>query len=160
MNTPDRIPLEGPARSAAAGKCYGVLGAEFGDCEAAWMGGNCEAALRGSALGNCEAAKKEHCHSPTVLEKCRLAGREGGIKGKDYGIFGGRHRLEPGNAPREAQKGLVRPAKFEPRAGHELKAVKYIREQLRARRLGKFTPDDNDDDDPSHRGGGWGGANP
>ena len=151
MNTPDRIPLiplEGPARSAAAGKCYGVLGAEFGDCEAAWMGGelggafgNCEAALRGGALGNCEAAKKGGQLSPETLEKCRQAGREGGMRGKDWGIWGGRPKeeCEPGSASREAQKGLVRPAKFEPRAGHELQAVKYIREQLRTRRLGKFT---------------------
>ena len=33
----------------------------------------------------------------------------------------------------------MRPQKWEPQVGHQLQAVRYIREQLRTRRLGKFT---------------------
>ena len=44
-----------------------------------------------------------------------------------------------GEAPKFAKQGLVRPDKFEPKAGHQLKAVKYIREQLFASKLGKIT---------------------
>ena len=64
--------------------------------------------------------------------------------GKDWGMMGGRPRdeCEIGSAPRFAQKGLVRPQKWEPQVGHQLQAVRYIREQLRTRRFGKFTKEE------------------
>ena len=103
--------------------------------------GNCEAALRGGAGGNCETSKKGGQLSPEMLEKCRQAGREGGMRGKEWGSHGGRPKeeCEPGSASQGAHKGMVRPQKWEPQVGHQLQAVKYIREQLRTRRLGKFT---------------------
>ena len=76
------IPLDGPGSSEAAGKFFGILG----KCEAALRGGalgNCEAAQRGGALGNCEAAKKGGTLTPEALEKCRQAGRENGVRGKN-----------------------------------------------------------------------------
>ena len=36
----------------------------------------------------------------------------------------------------------MRPNKWEPQVGHQLHAVRYIREQLRTRRLGKFTKEE------------------
>ena len=55
--------------------------------------------------------------------------------------MGGRPRgeCEIGSAPRYVQKGVMRPQKWEPQVGHQLQAVRYIREQLRTRRVGKFT---------------------
>ena len=38
--------------------------------------------------------------------------------------------------------GLVRPQKWEPNVGHQLQAVRYIRERLRTRREGKFTQEE------------------
>ena len=68
-------------------------------------------------------------------------GREAGIKGKEWGKHGGRPKEvgEPGSAPPVVLKGIRRPQKFEPRVGHQLVAVKYIREQLRTKRIGVFT---------------------
>ena len=43
--------------------------------------------------------------------------------------------------------GLVRPQKWEPQVGHQLQAVRYIREQLRTRRLGKFTKEEGFDEE-------------
>ena len=64
-----------------------------------------------------------------------------GRRGKEWGSFGGRPRneCEIGSAPAFAQKGLVRPKKWEPQVGYQLHAVRYIREHLRTKRLGKFT---------------------
>ena len=115
------------------------MGGELGNCQAALMGGE-----PGGELGNCQAAKmggkRGATHSPEVLEKCRKAG----MLGKDYGIMGGRPRVECeiSSAPRSALKGLVRPAKWEPQVGHQLNAVRYIREQLRTMRFGKFTKEE------------------
>ena len=97
--------------------------------------------MRGGAGGNCETSKKGGQLSPEMLEKCRQAGREAGMRGKEWGRWGGRPKeeCEPGSASQMAHKGLVRPQKWEPQVGHQLQAVKYIREQLRTRRLGKFT---------------------
>ena len=150
LPSPDgaEIPCEGPGRSEASGRHFGILGGELGNCEAARRGGelgNCEAALRGGALGNCEASKQGGQLSPEMLEKCRQAGREGGMRGKEWGRWGGRPpggECEPGSASQMAHKGLVRPQKWEPQVGHQLQAVKYIREQLRTRRLGKFTQEE------------------
>ena len=66
------------------------------------------------------------------------------MRGSDYGKFGGRPKqeFEPGSASQMAQKGLVRPQRWEPQVGNQLQAVKYIREQLRTRRLGKFTQEE------------------
>ena len=67
--------------------------------------------------------------------------------------MGGRPKQEsePGSAPMMAQKGLVRPERFEPRVGHQLRAVKYIREQLRTRRLGKFTQEEDHNQHQNHQ---------
>ena len=149
LPSPDgaEIPCEGPGRSEASGRHFGILG----NCEAALRGGelgrefgNCEAALRGGALGNCEVSKKGGQLSPEMLEKCRQAGREAGMRGKEWGTWGGRPKeeCEPGQASQMAQKGLVRPQKWEPQVGHQMQAVKYIRQQLRKRRLGKFTQEE------------------
>ena len=83
-----------------------------------------------------------------MLEKCRQAGREGGIRGEEWGSHGGRPKeeCEPGSASQGAHKGMVRPQKWEPQVGHQLQAVKYMREQLRTRRLGKFTQDEHDEE--------------
>ena len=74
----DEVPMEGPARCEAAGKAYGMLG----DCEEAKLGGE---------LGNCLSArtggKKGGQHSPEMLEMCRNAGRDGGVKGREWGVF-------------------------------------------------------------------------
>ena len=65
--------------------------------------------------------------------------------GKAWGIQGGRPKGkawgmgEPGSAPQYAQKGLRRSGRWEPQVGYQLKAVQYIREQLKTKRLGKFT---------------------
>ena len=103
--------------------------------------GNCEAALTGGSLGNCEQSKKGGHLTPEMREKCIQKGREAGIKGKEWGKHGGRPKEvgEPGSAPPVVLKGIRRPQKFEPRAGHQLVAVKYIREQLRTKRIGVFT---------------------
>ena len=49
-------------------------------------------------MGDCQAARRGGKEggqlSPEVLEKCRKAGREGGMLGKDWGIMGGRPRGE------------------------------------------------------------------
>ena len=75
--------------------------------------GDCDAAMRGGKEGG--------QLSPEVLEKCRKAGREGGLLGKDWGMMGGRPRdeCEIGSAPRAAQQGLMRPQKWEPQVGHQ-----------------------------------------
>ena len=138
------IPLQGPGRCEAAGKHFGILGS----CEAAWRGGK-----EGGALGDCEAARRGGKaggqHSPEVLEKCRKAGREAGMLGKPWGMMGWRPRDESqtGSAPVFAKRGLLRPKKWEPQVGHQLQAVTYIREQLRTRRLGKFTKEEGAGED-------------
>ena len=103
--------------------------------------GNCEAALTGGAGGNCEQSKKGGHLTPEMREKCIQKGREAGIKGKEWGKHGGRPKEEgePGSAPQVVLKGLRRPAKWEPQVGHQLAAVKFIREQLRTKRIGVFT---------------------
>ena len=73
------------------------------------------------------------------------SGRQGGWDaGKEWGTVGGRPRneCEIGSAPALAQKGLVGPDKWEPQVGHQLHAVRYIREQLRTMRLGEFTKEE------------------
>ena len=66
--------MEGPGRCEAAGKHFGMLG----DCEAASRGGEL-----GGELGDCLSAKRGGKQggqlSLEVLEKCRRAGRQGGI---------------------------------------------------------------------------------
>ena len=37
---------------------------------------------------------------------------------------------------------MMRPNRWEPKVGHQLQAVKYIREELRQRREGKFTQEE------------------
>ena len=118
LETPDRRPSGGSLSPEGdefgncedAGKHFGSLG----NCEAAVRGGvrggdlgNCEAALRGGALGNCEQARQGGRQlTPEALEKCRQSGRENGIKGKDWGKYGGRHPSSEsvGSAPPLAQK--------------------------------------------------------
>ena len=74
---------------------WGVSSVRWGKCEAALRGGqlgrefgNCEAALRGGAGGDCETSKKGGQLSPEMLEKCRQAGREGGVRGERVGQLG------------------------------------------------------------------------
>ena len=151
LETPDRRPSGGSLSPEGdefgncedAGKHFGILGGIHGSCEAAVRGGqeggDCEAALRGGALGNCEQARKGGRQlTPEAIEKCRQSGKEHGIKGKDWGKYGGRPPSSEslGSAPPLAQKALVRPSKWEPKVGNQLIAVKFIREQLRARREG------------------------
>ena len=83
MFSPDasEIPLDGPGSSEAAGRFFGILGLSGGPSGGPL--GNCEAARRGGALGNCEAAKKGGILTPEALEKCRQAGRENGVRGKN-----------------------------------------------------------------------------
>ena len=90
--------------------------------------------------GSQDGGKRGATLSPEALEKCRKAG----MLGKDYGAMGGRPRVECeiSSAPRSALKGLVRPAKWEPQVGHQLNAVRYIMDQLRTMRLGKFTKEE------------------
>ena len=147
VETPDRKPSGG---CPSPGGCE--VGSDVGSCEAVGKhfgilgrrGGTCEAALRGGALGDCEKARTGGQHTPEILEKCRQQGKEGGILGAVWGKFGGRPASSDsvGSAPAMAQKGLVRPQKWEPKVGHQLHAVKYIRERLRARREGKFTQEE------------------
>ena len=60
----------------------------LGDCEEARTG-----AKFGGDLGNCLSArtggKKVGQHSPEVLEICRNAGRDGGVKGREWGVMEG-----------------------------------------------------------------------
>ena len=109
------------AECGAKGQEFGVMGKEFG--------------VLGS-YGGARGAKL----SPEALEKCRAAGREAGVRGAAWGRFGGRpparDEAQPGEARTEAKRALLRPEKFEPKAGHQLKALRYIREQLYAKRLG------------------------
>ena len=118
------------------------MGREGG--ETGGSAGNCEAALRGGGEGNCERSKTGGQLSTEMLEKCRQVGRENGMRGKEWGSHGGRPKeeCEPGSASQGVHKGMVRPQKWEPQVGHQLQAVKYIREQLRTRRLGKFTQEE------------------
>ena len=76
------------------------------------------------------------------MERSRQAGRKYGKRGAECGVLGGRPRKqsEPGSASQSTKKGVLRPAKWEPEVGHQFLVVKFIREQLRMRRLGKFTP--------------------
>ena len=55
---------------------------------------------------------------------------------------GPKEECEPGSASQMAHKGMMRPQKWEPPVGHQLQAVRYIRNQLRTRRLGKFTQEE------------------
>ena len=75
----DEVPMEGPGRCEAVGKHFGMLG----DCEAANRGGEL-----GGELGDCRSAKRGGKQggqlSPEVLEKCRKAGRENGMRGKEW----------------------------------------------------------------------------
>ena len=64
-------------------------------------------------------------------------------------MFGGRpkHESQMGSASTFAQKGLGRPMRWEPQVGYQLHAVRYIREHLRTKRLGKFTKKENDEEE-------------
>ena len=111
MSSPsgDEIPWDGPGKCEAFGRAYGELGRGFGEL------GNCQAARElGRELGNCQAAiqggkkgRKQGDLFPEALEKCRQAG----LKGKEYGVLGGRpkNECENNSAPRSAQKGALRP---------------------------------------------------
>ena len=84
----DEVPMEVCWEKSAAEKAYGMLG----DCEEARTG-----AKLGGELGNCLSArtggKKGGQHSPEMLEMCRNAGRDGGVKGREWGCFGGRPKM-------------------------------------------------------------------
>ena len=84
----DEVPMEVCWEKSAAEKAYGMLG----DCEEARTG-----AKLGGELGNCLPArtggKKAGQHSPEVLEICRNAGRDGGVKGREWGCYGGRPKM-------------------------------------------------------------------
>ena len=66
------------------------------------------------------------------------------MRGKEWGKLGGRPRRErePGSAPQLAQKAMVRPLKWEPQVGCQLQAVRFIRNELKTRRLGNFTQEE------------------
>ena len=112
----------------------GHLGSEFGHFGHLGAVPGAVAAATASAEAGCKGGQL----SSERLATCRAAGREGGVRGAAFGKFGGRPPTEAAAAPTSARKGLVRPAKFEPKVGHQQQAVKYIREQLYARGLGKF----------------------
>ena len=94
----------------------GHLGSEFGHFGHLVAVPGAVAAATASAEAGCKGGQL----SPESVAMCRAAGREGGVRGAEWGKFGGRPPLEaqPG-APLPAQKGVVRPAKFEPKIGHQ-----------------------------------------
>ena len=117
---------------------HGHLGAESGELGA-------EFGHKGAVQGKCAGPKGGQL-SPEALEKCRAAGRAGGSLGGVYGKHGGRPRKNEGldpEAPRLAKKGVVGPEKFEPKAGHQLRALKYMREKFFTLKLGKFHDEQN-----------------
>ena len=147
MSSPsgDEIPWDGPGKCEAFGRAFGELGncqaaRELGNCQAARELGNCQAAIKGGMKGG-----KQGDLSPEALEKCRQAG----MKGKEYGVLGGRpkNECENNSASRSAQKGVLRPQKWEPQAGHQLNALRYIREQLRTMRLGAFFQEEGQEEE-------------
>ena len=139
----DEVPMEACWEKSAAEKAYGMLG----DCEGAKLGGE---------LGNCLAArtggKKAGQHSPEVLEMCRNAGRDGGVKGREWGCYGGRpKKIQTGSASASAQKGMRRPLRWEPQVGHRFHALSFIRKALKTRGLGKFTKKENNEEEGEGR---------
>ena len=60
---------------------------------------------------------------------------------------GPKNESQMGSASTSAQEGLGRPMGWEPQVGHRFHAVRYIRQALKTRRLGKFTKKENDDEE-------------